>query len=205
MTLSTVSTAEIEATRFHLGYGNILVGGYPYTPDGFRELFAQVIQPNLQAGAETSATTAIAAGASVAVTPLDMTGIAPYARLVVDVGPAQEIVTVAVVTLTTFTATFANAHAAAGYPIAVESGVTRLRALLASLTTCHARIQSPTIANRAGISKVDEIEFQTFNGKNLALRGAREQYRQLQADLSSLVRVPVRQESGGGRGQLEVY
>ena len=57
-----LTTDEIEHLRYHLGFGNLDVGAYPYTPDGFFELFTNVIQPYLHEGLETSATTAIRAG-----------------------------------------------------------------------------------------------------------------------------------------------
>ena len=57
--MSLLTTAEIENLRFHLGYGNLQVGAYPYTPDGFFELFTNVIKPYLSDAEATSATTAI--------------------------------------------------------------------------------------------------------------------------------------------------
>ena len=51
-----LTASEVEAIRFHLGYGNINVGAYPYTPDGFYELFTDVVAANLSTGAETTAT-----------------------------------------------------------------------------------------------------------------------------------------------------
>jgi hypothetical protein len=36
--MTVLTSAEIEAVRFHLDYGNISVGGYPYTPEGYFDL-----------------------------------------------------------------------------------------------------------------------------------------------------------------------
>ncbi len=59
----------------------------------------------------TSVPLAIAAGVGV-ITPLAMTGVNVGSQLTIDTGSNQEIVTVTAVSATTFTATFAKAHAA---------------------------------------------------------------------------------------------
>jgi hypothetical protein len=192
MAQSALTAPEVESLRFHLGYGQIGVGGYPYTQDGFYELFHGVIEANLTSGEETSATTVIAAGAAT-ITPVSMTGIAVHAQLVVDVGDLAEIVTVKSITVSTFTAVFANAHPASGYPIAVLSGVSRLRMLLHIANKAWGAIQSldVTTLTAGGLKKVDEIEFHPSGATSTTLSGRLDYYRSILALISSLVRVPV--------------
>ena len=210
MATSIVSDAQVQALRFHLGYGNVSVGAYPYTPDGFYELFTTVIAPNLQSGNETSATTAITAGSIAVVTPVDMTGIATYVRLVVDVGPFVETVTVAAVTSLTFSAYFVNAHAASGYPIVMDSGVQRLRTLINAADTAWQRIQDAELGYIGGLKSTDkgDVVWQDTKRANLPLDAARSQYEAIQKSLSALVRVDIcGDEASGNSGStsLEPY
>lgn len=202
----TAASPEVEQLRFHLGYGNVSVGGYPYTPDGFFEIFSQVIAPNLTFGAETSATTAIAAGATVAVTPVAMTGIAAYARLVVDVGDDAETIVVAATGGATFTAHFLKAHAATGYPVAVESGVARLRLLLHSAARAWEKLQDASITKVAGLNSVGNGKVVWFQG-NRVLADTLEHYQEIARRIGDLVRVRPRWEEDGSSGcsRLETY
>jgi hypothetical protein len=196
-----LSTAEGESLRFHLGYGNVGVGAYPYTPDGFKELFEQVIAPNLTGDTETTATTAVTAGRNATVTPVSMTGITVNARLVVDVGDDAEIVVVKAVTATTFSAKFALAHPASGYPVALLGGQARLRLLLHRADQAWEALQNGDIGETTGLKKVDEVEF--YQGMWLE-RGKLAQYRIIVGQLSSLTRVqPV--GGCGGSQSLEAY
>jgi len=195
MALSVLTDAEVESLRFHLGYGQIGLGAYPSTPDGFYELFHDVIQPYLTSGEETSSTTAIVAGAAT-VTPLSMTGIAVHAQLVIDVGDLAEIVVVKSVTATTFTAVFAFAHPASGYPIAVLSGVSRLRMLLWLADKAWGLIQSGSSSSSSslltgGLKKVDEIEWHPSGSTMTTMQSYVANYRNILALISSLVRVPI--------------
>lgn len=205
---AVMTESEIEATRFHLNYGNIGVGGYPYTPDGFLELFEDVISQYLTTGAETTASTATTADAITAVTPASMTDIAANVRLVIDTDTDQEVVVVKSTTATTFTARFAKAHMGT-YPVAVESGLTRLRMLLADAEKAFRELTSVDTASYAGLKKVDEIEFHgnSKTGTNGVFDGKMEHYKAIVARISSLVRVPVNCPDGGGCGgtTLETY
>ncbi len=195
-----VSDAEIEALRFHLGYGNVGVGALPYTDDGFYSLFTQVIQPNLMGAAETTSTGAIAAGIAT-VTPASMVEIVSGARLVVDVGGDAETVVVKAVTLSTFTARFAADHVA-GIPVCVESGITRLRGLLHQANTAFEKLNSPGITQTAGIKQLGQGEIEFFQG-NKVLADTRAHYQSIVSQLATLVRVPC--AGARGRGRLEAY
>lgn len=200
----SLSDSEIGALRFHLGYGSINVGAYPYTPDGFVEVFRDVIAPNLTAGAETSATTAVSAGSIVVVTPLAMTSIVAYASLIVDTGEESETVMVKSVTGSTFTAAFAKAHATSGYPISVDCGKARLRLLLWSADKAWQTVQSSKITRTAGLKSVGMGEVEWFEG-GVVLRDTLSHYRAIQSAISSLVRVPVVSSESRGCVRLEAY
>lgn len=185
-----LTDAEIQSLRHHLGYGNVSTGAYPYTPDGFYELFTSVISPNLQTGAETTSATATTAGASTAIVVEASTGIVAYARLVIDVGDQAEIVTVKAVSGLNVTAYFTIAHSGT-YPVAVESGVSRLRMLLHRADAAWQALTSGKMFSGAGIKQVDEVHFfdPKSGGASAQLAGTRKAYEAVVWEISSLVRV----------------
>lgn len=198
----SLSTAEVESLRFHLGYGNVGVGAYPYTPDGFKELFEQVIGLNLTGDTETTASGSTTAGALATLTPAAMTGIVAYARLVVDVGDDSEIVTVKSVTSTTFTARFSKARTGS-FPVALLGGQARLRLLLGQADTAWQAMQDPSIGSTAGLKQVDKGDVEWFQGFQV-LKDRLSHYRAIVGQISSLVR--VQPAWAGGCGQtLEAY
>lgn len=204
---AVLTSAEIEATRFHLNWGNIGVGGYPYTPEGFYELFEDVIAQYLTTGAETNASTSITADTITTVTPASMTDIVANVRLVIDTDTDQETVVVKSTTLTTFTARFAKAHAGT-YPIAVESGLTRLRSLLADADAAFKALTSSDTGATSGLKRVDELEWygNTKTGTNGVLEGKLNHYKAIVARISALVRVPVNcLDDSCGSTTIETY
>jgi hypothetical protein len=194
-----VSDDELESLRFHLGYGNVDSGAYPYTPDGFKELFGQVIQPNLTSGAQTTATTSASAGIS-SVTVVSLTDIAANTRLVVDVGDAVEIVVVRGVSGSAFSAAFTAAHEAP-FPVAVMGGEQRLRLLLHRADAAWQAMQAGDVTDVAGIKRI-EGDVEWFPGGN-TLKERRATYRNIVCELSRLCRVAP--ADCGPTGQLEAY
>lgn len=184
----SLTPQEIENLRFHLGYGNIAVGGYPYTPDGFLELFRDVIAPNLTGDNETSATTDIEAGETASVAPVSMTGIAPWAQLLVDVGDAMEIVIVKATTATSFTATFSMAHDGTGYPVMLLGGKARLRMLLHQADMSWQAAIAKDVSDVAGIKSVDGGDIEFFQGFEV-LSGKIAHYKSIVQQISRLTRV----------------
>lgn len=187
----TLSSAEIDRLRFHLCYGNLAVGADVYTRDGFLALFEQVISTYLNTGTETSATTAITAGAITEVTPVAMTNIVVYGQLIVDVADDAEQVMVQAVTGSTFTARFAKAHAATGYPIATESGLARLRLLLWDADRAYREMFSIDTAATSGIKEIDKKDVVFFGG-SAVFKGRLEHYKGIVAAIASLVQVAPR-------------
>lgn len=192
-----LSDAEVQSLRFHLGYGNVTVGAYPYTPDGFLELFEQVIAPNLAAGDDTSASTTVVAGSVTTVTVLSLTGIEARGRVVVDVGSDAEIVDVKATSGLTFTARFAKDHSGT-YPISTLSGESRLRLLLADADKVWQTLQSEDITGTAGLKQLGQGEIEWFPGGGV-LSETLKHYRSVQSSISSLVRVDVMQTASSGR------
>jgi ketopantoate hydroxymethyltransferase len=203
----TLSTADQQSLRYHLGYGNLDVAApNAYTGDGFYELFRDVVAPYLMGEAETTGATAIVAGTSQAVTPASMTGILVGSRLMIDVADDAEIVVVRSKTSLTFTAKFAKAHPNTGYLVAVESGLTRLRALLQAADTAHASAVSASITTTAGLKSVGRGAVEWF-GTGAVLSAVEAHYVSIVQRISSLVHVPI---AGGGSGRsspvlLEAY
>jgi hypothetical protein len=190
----SLTTSEIESTRFHLGWGNIAVGGLPYTGDGYWSIFDDIVSEYLGTGTETSATTAVSASSTTEVTPGDMTGIETYGQLVVDVAEQAEVVTVKATTGTTFTAYFTKAHASTGYPVATMSGKARLRMLLHDADQAWRTMTDIGVAKSAGLKSVDKGDVVWFEGRRVSTERLGH-YLQVIGSISSLVRVPTRYET----------
>ncbi len=200
---AVLTDEEIEAVRRRLGYGNILIGGEPYTPDGFLSLFVNVIAVYLSTAEETTATTAITANSITVVTPVSMTGIAANVRLIVDVAEDAEIVVVKATTLTTFTARFAKAHTTAGYPIAVQSGLAMLRYLLHQADLAWQKMLDTKVGNSAGLKQLARGDIEWF-GPGWVLKELVNHYRAIVWEIARLIRVaPL--EGCGQIHQLEAY
>lgn len=199
-----ISDIEVESVRFHLGYGNIGLDASPYTSDGYLTLIRDVLIPNLSTGAETTTSTSVTAGTTASVTPAAMTDIVVNARIVVDVGPDVEIVTVRSVTLTTFSASFARAHTGT-YPLALLSGQSRLRLLLGQADAAWQAMQDPSVGATAGLKQVDKGDVEWFQGFQV-LEDRLAHYRAIVSQIASLLRLcPAEDSCGGGSQILSVY
>jgi hypothetical protein len=196
-----LTDAEVESLRFHLGYGNIDgVGASAYSPDGFLELFRDVVAPNLTGDVETTASTSASEGIS-SVTVADTTGIVAHARLLVDVGDAAELVTVRAVSGSAFTAAFTAEHAAP-FPVALWGGHARLRRLLHFADTLWQAKQSSDVADVAGLKRI-EGDVEWFPGGN-TLEEREAAYQRVVLELWRLCQVEPR-TFDKRTSQLEVY
>ena len=207
--MAALTPDEIESLRFHLGFGNLQVGAYPWTPDGFFELFQNVIAVYLTTAAETSATTPIVASnlapAVVTITPVSMTDITANQRLIVDNDDDAEIVAVKSVTSTTFTAKFRFSHDGSGYPIAIETGTSRLRYLMHRADRVHEAMFGPLVTAVAGLQSADKGEV-VWIGRSSVLKAQYDQYRAIIGQISTLIRVESLSANGGGRvTRMESY
>lgn len=194
----SLSDTEIQSLRFHLGYGNISANAYPYTPDGFLELFASVVAPNLQSGFATTTSTAVATVGVASITVAAIGTIAARTRLVVDVGEDAEIVDVKNVSGLVVTARFAKEHAGT-YPVSELSGESRLRLLLADADKAWQTAQSSDITGTAGLKQLGKGEIEWFPGGQV-LAETNAHYCSIQDSIAALVRVrPHRVARGNGR------
>jgi hypothetical protein len=115
MALGVDSGTSFEVVYVQAVSGNVITANFTKAHNSAVAV-TTVLVPNLPitmisatGPANTTASTAIAPG-SVTVTPASMYGIHVGDYLVVDTGTPQEVVQVTAVTMTTFTATFANSH-----------------------------------------------------------------------------------------------
>lgn len=193
----TLTTAEKDAIRHHLGYGNLSVVSLPYTGDLF---WSQVdfVSSYLDTGAETSATTEVTAGSTTVVTPVAMTGITVYGQLVVGVADEAEVVMVSASTVSTFTASFAKDHATTGYPIATMSGLARLRLLLWDADKAWREISDPATSSSAGLQSVDKGDVVWFSGFRV-LSDKLSHYMAIANQISHLTRIQVNWKDTGRR------
>jgi hypothetical protein len=199
--MTTITASEIDSLKFHTGHGSISVDAEPCI--SYHALFEQIIAPNLTTGPETTATGSIAAGVST-VTPASLTGILPYARLIIDVGADVEAVTVKSVSVGSFVATFQRAHVS-GVPIAVTSGTARLRMLLWQADQAWTAFQDQSVGATAGLRSVDKGDVVWADGAGFAVLAERQKhYRAICAELASLVRV-VQRSSSSGAITMAVY
>ena len=123
-----------------------------------------------------------------------MTGIVARAQLVIDVADDTEVVSVRSVTPTSFAARFKLAHAT-NTPIAVMSGTARLRMLLHRADQSWAALQDPSVGATSGLASVDKGDV-VWQPNFRVLTDRQKHYRAIVAQISTLVRVPVRETSG---------
>lgn len=193
----TLSTSEVESLRFHLGWGNVGIGAKPYTPDGFYEVFNNVVKPYLASDTETTSTTAVTAAGVTTLTLGSVTNISTYTRLVIDTGEDVEVVEARAVSGSTVTAKFALTHAQP-FPVAILSGVMRLRLLLFAADRAWRKEHSSSITAAAGIKQLGKGEIEYFPG-GMLLADVSGQYMTIQERISSLVQVPINKAASGKR------
>ncbi len=154
--------SEIARARYELSFNALTVGAEPYI--SVVAIFDQVIKTYMGTGlALTSATPVTAVGAGNSPTPVTLTvsatGVAAFDQLVIDVDSRQELATCQSVTGTSVTVQLSLAHSGT-YPVMVEGGESMFRGLLRKLRALDAPggpIEA--MATKAGVKKVDEIEF----------------------------------------------
>lgn len=198
----TLSTAEQESLRFHLGYGNLASTSLPYTGDMFWTQVS-IVSSDLSTGTETTATTAITAGSTTTVTPVAMTGITTNTQLVIDVADQAEVVVVQAYTVSNFVAKFAKAHSASGYPIATMSGLARLRLMLWDADAAWRAMTDSSVGANAGLQSVDKGDVVWFSGFRV-LRDKLAHWKSIVGALSSLTRIGSNWDDDGGVVRLRL-
>lgn len=197
-----LTTSEVARIKAELGFNVLTVGAEPYI--GITILFEKVIQPYLQSGAATTSTTAVTeaeAPTPVALGLTDLTGFAAGDRVIVDVDDRQEAATIQSVDLLSITVLLSKPHSGT-YPVTVEGGETMVRDLLTQLRQLRAPGGAfSKVASRAGIKKVDEVEFFGSGASGTtSLKDLLRLQTYYRNELAALLGVPNMHPNGSGSG-----
>jgi hypothetical protein len=208
---------EVLRIKFQLGVSVTLIGAEPYIT--YLAVFDRAIQPYI-IDPSTTSTTPVVAGATqsiaLAAVPL-VAGTTNPAIVVgsfatVDVGPAQEVVQVQILTGTTAWATFANAHGANGaYPVVMAGGEQVVREILARIALIESLLGSVAPVS-AGVQEADEAKLYPSSTTG-SRRGSRDTHESLiqqreaaRNDLGEAVGFPnLRNLKRAAGGRVELY
>lgn len=194
--------SEIARIKYELGYNILTTGAVPYI--GVSQVFEQVIQSNVLAGAVTTSSTAVTAADTptpVTLTLASGTGFASGNRVVIDVDDRQEVVTARLVTGASLTADLSLTHSGT-YPVTVEGGETIVRELLRNIRNTKAEMAG--IFGEGALKKVDEIEFYNSGGSLFGSTGATLSF--WREELASALGVPsLWAQKRAGAQRLSVY
>ena len=171
---------------FELGYNGLTLSALPYAFDGVTQIFLQVLQPYIQQGNLTTASTTVVASANptlVTITvasvtqpgqpiigpvPSPPTTILPGDTLIVDQDIYQERTHVQAVTGNNIQCLLQNPHSGI-YPVTVEGGESIVRMNLIQCVNVYQQIAN--MASRLGVKKADEVEFFATTATQIGTRG----------------------------------
>jgi hypothetical protein len=152
-----LTDSEVNRVRAELGYNLLSTGAEPWISS--TQVFDQIIQPFLIAGAATTSSTAVAAATTatpVTLTLVSSTGFSAFDRVALDVDDRQELATIQSITGLTIVVALTKAHTGA-YPVTVEGGESIVREILNKIRGVKSRM---SIAFGVGsLKKVDEVEW----------------------------------------------
>lgn len=173
--------SEVRRIRAELGYNAMGLQAMPYI--GISAIFDGVIQQYITGGATTTSATPVTAATTPTPQTLTLgsgTGFHAGDRVVIDVDARQEIVTVQNMPgAATITVLLQKTHSGT-YPVTVEGGESLVRECLTELNALvGAGGYVSKQAKRAGIAKVDEVEF--FGGAAGAASGGKDGLAQTKA------------------------
>jgi len=196
-----LTSAEIQELKYELGQSVLGIGADPYV--GIRAVFDQVVLPYLLSGAITTCSVAVVASSTpqpVALLLASATGFAAGNSVVIDVDSRQEQATVESISGSTITCLLSFAHAGT-YPVTVDGGEAIVRNILRKLRLISQLMEKGF--TRAGIKKVDEIEFFDRMTVHRDLASQRSYWR---GELgSALFGSQGVMGGGGGGGSVSVY
>lgn len=206
-----LSSSEVVRIKTELGYNALTEGSQLYASN-YLFMFEQVIQPFVDAQAETTSSTSVQASTTptpATLTLADGTDFRAGDIIIVDVDTRQERVTIQSKSGNNVTALLTKDHTGT-YPVCVESGVTIVRGILAELSKIATTISS--LRTRVGIKKAgDEVEF-FGGGATLASQGIdpltqvlalREQWRDELANALNVRRLNA--ADSGGSTSVSIY
>lgn len=207
-----LTQSELDRVKYELGYHGLSVNAEPYV--SHLAYFTQVLQPYLEAGAQTMSSTPVYA----ATTPTPQTlalvsasGFAVGNVVVVDVDARQERATISHVAGNSITLQLSKAHGPGSFLVLVEGAESIVRDILNELRTLTVGMngQSGTLSalkSRVGLRRVDDVEFHG-GGNSVTSTGVdpmtsilelRERWRDELANVLGIERLNSRRDSGGG-------
>lgn len=197
--------SELVRIKVELGFNALTLGAEPYI--GVTQVFDQIIQPWLSAGAVTSTSTSVSGGNPAvqgSVTLASATGFLAGQLVFVDVDERQESLTLQSVVGSVATGLFKLPHSGT-YPVTVDGGESIVRECLA-----HIRTVKQQMADTLGtgtLKKADEVEFYQGGVSQFGAYG-----RQLafwRDELASCLNMPNlwagKSGAGGGGQRIAVY
>lgn len=198
-----LTDSEIARLKAEMQTHLLSIGADPYI--GHAAYWTQVLQPYISGGASTTSSTAVTAATSptpVALTLTSATGFAAGITVIVDVDSRQEQVTVQSLSGSALTVQLTKAHSGT-YPVVVEGPESIIREYLTKLRSITAAGGAfDKSISRAGIKRVDEIE---FFGDEAGASGRRDLVslqRHYRRELAALLGFPF---AGGAGGTLSPY
>lgn len=213
---------EIQRLKYETGYNAANVGAEIYVLNGYAAVFDAAIAPYL-IDLGSMSTTAVSAQSAPTVTTITLAANPPVtgatvgasygnvftqgAKIVVDVGPAQEqnVVILALAGLSA-AVTLQNAHGAYGsYPVVLQGGEFLVRDILTRLDVINAQLKgfAPVVA---GVAQADEAKLYASmsGGRRGAQRGVTDdlinQRDWARKDLAALLGIQNLWELRGKRG-----
>ena len=162
-----LSDTELDALRYHCGY-NLLEAGAELYVGNVDAIFDTVIQTYLRTGPETTSATVVTAATAptqATLTLADGTDFDAIQRVVVDLDSRREIASIQSRNVNDITLLLMLAHTGT-YPVAIESGEQVARYLLSKCIEAEERLGSGGTFGSAGLSRVDEVWFNTKGGAN---------------------------------------
>lgn len=157
-----LSNAEIVRLRAELGYNAVQIGN-PYLTA--YALFETVIQTYVEAGGETTSSTAVTGTGSpvpatltLAAIPTDTSGDALVSgdQVIIDVDARLERATIQSLTGLDIVVSLSLTHSGT-YRVMCDGGVAMVREKLSNIRKLSDQIQ--TMSSAAGVKKADEVEF----------------------------------------------
>lgn len=194
--------SELYRIKAELGYNVLTIGSEPYI--SHMALFDQVIAPYLQAGAQTTSTTAVTAASTptpVSLTLADASDFSSGDIVIVDVDSRQERATIQSLSGSSITLLLSLTHSGT-YPVTVEGGEAMVRDFLARIAAVSDQIGEAV--STAGIKRVDDIEFavESSSGQLSTLQEHRMYWRDELASALGLTNMWRLRTGGGSRVEL---
>ena len=159
--------SELSRVMQELGYSGLTLSALPYAFDGITQIFLQVLQPYIQQGNLTTASTTVMANANPTLTTITVASLSSNPTsgpttmvvgdtLIVDQGIYQERSYIQAITGNNIQCLLQNPHTGI-YPVTVEGGESIVRDRLRDCVNIQLQISG--IAPQLGVKKTDEVEF----------------------------------------------